>query len=152
MRAAAQDKAAAPSIRVSGQVMQPLTLYAADLARMQRTTAMLQDHEGKAHTYTGVPVQRILERAGVTTGTQLRGKNLVKYLLVKCADGYEVLFSLAELDSSFTNRSVILADEMDGQPLPLSSGPFRLVVPGEKKLARSCFQVTGLVIGFATAP
>ncbi|GAA0546622.1 molybdopterin-dependent oxidoreductase [Chitinophaga japonensis] len=148
MRAAAQDKAAAPSVRVSGEVMRPLTLYAADLAKMPRTTATLQDRGGKAHTYIGVPIQRILERAGVTTGTQLRGENLVKYLLVKCADGYEVLFSLAELDSSFTSRTVILADELDGQPLPAAKGPFRLVVPGEQKPARSCFQVTELEIGY----
>lgn len=38
-------------------------------------------------------------------GKELRGENLSKYLLVKCADDYEVLFSLAELDSSFTNKS-----------------------------------------------
>ena len=51
--------------------------------------------------------------AGVTTSKKLRGENLSKYLLVKCADGYEVLFSLAEPDSSFTNRVVILADESE---------------------------------------
>jgi len=70
-------------------------------------------------------------------------------MLVKCADGYEVLFSLAELDSSFTDRIVILADSLEGKPLPSGKGPFRLVVPGEKKPARSSFQVTELVIRFA---
>jgi hypothetical protein len=87
--------------------------------------------------------------AGVTTGKQLRGKNLTKYMLVKCADGYEVLFSLAELDSSFTDRTVIIADESEGKPLPLEKGPFRLIVPGEKKPARCSFQVTELAIRFA---
>jgi DMSO/TMAO reductase YedYZ molybdopterin-dependent catalytic subunit len=90
-----------------------------------------------------------LDSAGVTTGAQLRGKNLAKYMLVKCADGYQVVFSLAELDNNFTDRVVILADAMDGQPLPEGKGPYKLIVPGEKKPARSCFQVTDIIIGVA---
>jgi DMSO/TMAO reductase YedYZ molybdopterin-dependent catalytic subunit len=110
---------------------------------------MMKDRDGKEHAYTGVSIQEILEQAGVTTGKQLRGENLTKYLLVKCADGYEVLFSLAELDSSFTDRTVILADTIEGKSLPMDKGPFRLIVPGEKKPARSSFQVTEIIIKFA---
>ena len=144
-----QVKENQPSIRVSGEVTKPLQLQAADLAKMKRTTVTLKDRDGNDHGYTGVPVEEILDLAGVTTGKQLRGENLTKYLLVKCADGYEVLFSLAELDSSFTDRTVIIADESEGKPLPSGKGPFRLIVPGEKKPARSSFQVTELVIRFA---
>ena len=134
------------AVTVSGEVASPLTLHAADLAGMKRITVSMTNHDGKQQAYTGVPVKDILEKAGVTTGKQLRGKNLAKYLLVKCADGYKVLFSLAELDSDFTDRVVILADESAGKPLPADKAPFRLVVPGEKKPARSSFQVTALVI------
>lgn len=146
--AAAQQTTEA-AVKVSGEVATPLTLTAAGLAKMKRTTVTLNDRDGKVHQYTGASMQEILEKAGVTTGKQLRGRNLTKYLLAKCADGYEVLFSLAELDSSFTDRTVILADVLDGGPLPAGKGPFRLVVPGEKKPARSSFQVTELVIRFA---
>jgi hypothetical protein len=38
---------------------------------------------------------------------------------------------------------------MEGQPLAAGKGPFRLVVPGEKKPARSCMQVVEFVIRFA---
>lgn len=145
--AAAQDNA--PVVKVSGEVSTQLSLSAVELSKMLRTTATLHDRDGKSHTYTGTPIQEILNRAGVTTGPQLRGENLSKYLLVKCADGYEVLFSLAELDSSFTDRIIILADTVDGKPLPVGKGPFRLVVPGEKKPARSSFQVMEMVIRFA---
>ena len=69
--------------------------------------------------------------------------------MVICADGYRVVFSLAELDSSFTGKSVILADIADGKPLSLKTGPFRLVVPDEKIHARSCHQVTELLVKFA---
>ena len=136
-------------VKITGEVTKPLKLYAADLAKMQRTTVALKDRDGKDHPYTGVSVQEILELAGVTTGKQLRGENLTKYMMAKCADGYEVLFSLAELDSAFTDRKVILADESEGRPLPAGKGPFRIVVPGEKKPARSSFQVTELTIRFA---
>jgi hypothetical protein len=56
---------------------------------------------------------------------------------------------LAELDNAFTDRVVILADKLENGPLPDGKGPFRLIVPGEKKPARSSFQVTALIIRFA---
>ncbi|RBL89566.1 molybdopterin-dependent oxidoreductase [Chitinophaga flava] len=146
MIATAQQR---PSVKISGEVTKPLTLYPENLHTMKRTTVTLKDRDGNDHAYTGVPLQDILEQAGVTTGKALRGENLSKYLLVRSADGYEVLFSLAELDSDFTDRIVVLADESDGQPLPAGKGPFRLVVPGEKRPARSSFQVTELIIRFA---
>lgn len=145
----AQNTASVPSVKVSGEVTNPLTLNKNDLAKMKRNTVSLVGHDGKDISYTGVPVQEILRLAGVTMGNQLRGENLSKFLLVKCADGYEVLFSLAELDSGFTNKVIILADQSKGKPLPDDKGPFRLVVPGEKRPARSAFQVTEFVIRFA---
>ena len=145
----AQVPANLPSIKVSGEVTKPLQLQAADLAKMKRVSVTMKDRDGNDHGYSGVAVEEILDMAGVTIGKQLRGENLTKYMLVKCADGYEVLFSLAELDSSFTDRTVIIADESEGKPLPAGKGPFRLIVPGEKKPARSSFQVTELVIKFA---
>ena len=65
-------------------------------------------------------------------GKQLRGKNLAKFLLVTATDGYQVVFSLAELDTSFNEKEVILADKMDNKPIPSNPGPFQLIVPGEK--------------------
>ena len=136
-------------VKVTGEVLTPLTLTAADLAAMPRTTAVAKDKQGVPHTFSGVALSEIFSKAGVTAGKQLRGENLAKYLLVSCADGYKVVFSLAELDSSFTDRVVILADQMEGKPLPAGVGPFRIVVPGEKKPARNCFQVTAMAIRFA---
>jgi len=139
----------AQSVKVTGEVITPLTLTAADLTAMPRTTAIAKDKQGVPHTFSGVAIADILNKAGVTTGRQLKGENLAKYLLVTCADNYQVVFSLAELDSSFTDRVVILADEMEGKPLPAGTGPFRFIVPGEKKPARNCFQVVGLAVKFA---
>lgn len=120
-----------------------------DLLKMKHTEVAQKDKEGKMHNYTGVYIPDILDLAGATMGKQLHGENLAKYMMVKCADGYEVLFSLAELDSSFTDRKIVLAYESDGKPLTSAQGPFRLVVPGEKKPARSCMQVNEIVVRFA---
>jgi DMSO/TMAO reductase YedYZ molybdopterin-dependent catalytic subunit len=145
----AQEKQAEPFIKVEGEVTKPLKLELAPLTKMQSVTVNLKDRDGKEHPYVGVPVVKILEMAGVTTGKQLRGENLTKYVMVKCADGYEVLFSLAELDTSITNKIPILAYMADGNMLPAGKGPFRLVMPDEGKPARSCFQVTEFIVRFA---
>ena len=139
----------AQSITVGGEVTTPLTLTAADLTAMPRSTAIAKDKQGTPHTFSGVALADIFKKAGVTTGRDLRGENLAKYVLVTCADNYQVVFSLAELDSSFTDRVVILADQVEGKPLLAGTGPFRIVVPGEKKPARNCFQVLSIDIKYA---
>lgn len=139
----------AATIVVQGEVTHPLKLNATDISKMKKTEVTATDHDGKSHRYSGVPIADLLQQAGVTQGAQLRGKNMSKYLLVKASDGYEVVFALAELDTAFTNRVVILADQVDGQPLPAGIGPFRIVVPGEKKPARGVREVTTMTIRFA---
>lgn len=136
-------------VKVEGEVLKPMSLGMLDLAKMKRVEATMNDRDGKLQQYSGVPVFEILQLAGVTVGKELKGENLAKYLLVRCSDGYEVVFSLAELDPSFTNRVIILADSNDGKPLADGIGPFRLVVPDENKPARSAHEVTHLIIRFA---
>jgi DMSO/TMAO reductase YedYZ molybdopterin-dependent catalytic subunit len=147
--AAQQGGGATQSVAVGGEVITPLTLTSSDLAAMPRSTAVAKDKQGTPHNFSGVALADIFKKAGVTTGRDLRGENLSKYVLVTCADNYQVVFSLAELDSAFTDRVVILADQMEGKPLPAGIGPYRIVVPGEKKPARNCFQVTAIDIKFA---
>ncbi|HTE23719.1 molybdopterin-dependent oxidoreductase [Flavitalea sp.] len=137
------------AVKVSGEVTKQLLLTKEDLSKMARTTAIFKDRDGKDVPYSGVAVQHILELAGVTMGKQLRGENLAKYLLIKCSDGYEVVFSLAELDKGFNDKLVILADKSNGADLPIDKGPFRIIVQGDKVPARSSFQVTEMIIKFA---
>ena len=141
-----QENSLQPYIKVEGEVTKPLKLYQADLDKMTRVTVKHQGHDSIAHSYTGVPVIEILNLAGVTLGKQLRGKNLAKFLLVSASDGYQVVFSLGELDTSFNEKEIILADKMDNMPIPASPGPFQLIVPGEKRPARSCREVVSFTI------
>jgi hypothetical protein len=113
---------------------------------MTRVVVKYKRHDSIAHSYTGVPVIEILNRAGVTMGKQLRGKNLAKFLLVSASDGYQVIFSLGELDTSFNEKEIILADKMDSKPIPANPGPFQLIVAGEKRPARSCREVVSFII------
>jgi len=137
------------TVKVSGEVTTPLNLTLADLHQYAQTTVVRKDRDGKDHTYTGVVLSDILTKAGGTMGQQLKGENLTKYLLVEASDGYQVVFALAELDKSFTDRVIILADMIDGKPLSPGDGPFRIIVQDEKKPARCMKQVTGMKVVFA---
>ena len=67
-------------------------------------------------------------------------------VLVEASDGYRAAFSLAELDPEMTDRVVLLADTKDGQPLSPREGPFRIIVPGEKRPARWVRKVRALTV------
>ena len=136
-------------LTISGEVTKPLTLQAADLKAMPHTDVTGTDHDGKEHRYSGVPLTDLLKQAGTTLGGELRGKNLRKYVVVKATDGYEVLFTLPELDPDFATRTILLADSVDGAPLPAGVGPYRVVVPGEKKLARWVREVNAIEVRLA---
>jgi DMSO/TMAO reductase YedYZ molybdopterin-dependent catalytic subunit len=137
------------SLSVEGEVNKPAKFQLQDIAVMKHVTVQAADRDGKQHSYSGVPLYEILQAAGVTMNEQLKGENMAKYLLVKSGDGYEVVFSLPELDSSFSNNIVILADKMDGNDLPQGKGPWRIVVPAEKKHARWIWDVRTLAVRFA---
>ena len=124
-------------VRISGAVSQPLALSLQDLAAMPRTKVTAKEHDATA-TYEGVTLTEILEKAGAPLGKQLHGKALASYVLVTARDGYRVVFALPELDPDFTDASqqIILADNVDGKPLPEKQGPVRIVVPKEKRAAR----------------
>lgn len=145
----AQSSEADPFITVSGEVPKRVTLQESDLQKMNQVTVHRLDKEGQENSFTGTPLTEILSHCKVTTGSELRGENLSKYVLIKCADGYEVLFSLAELDEEFTNQVIILARLKNGEPLPQGEGPFRVILPNDKIPARCAFQVTELVVHFA---
>jgi hypothetical protein len=97
-------------------------------------------------TFVGVSVKAVLEKAGVSLGESLRGKRLASCLLVEAADGYRVVFALPEIDSAFTEKQIVLAFLKNGKPLDEKEGPYRIVVPDEKKMARWIRQVTTLKI------
>jgi len=145
----AQTTAQQPSVKIKGEVVTPLELKLSDLKQFEQTKVSRKDRDGKDHTYTGVLLSTILQKAGVTLGRELKGENLTKYIIIEASDGYQVIFALAELDKDFTDRQIILASEIDSQPLPTGDGGFRIIVQDEKKPARCIKMVTSITVKFA---
>jgi DMSO/TMAO reductase YedYZ molybdopterin-dependent catalytic subunit len=133
---APQPQSASATFAVNGDVATPLTLKAEDLAKMPRETVSIPEPDGTKVEYEGVSLREILKRAGAPIG-KLRGKALASYVLAKAHDGYQVVFTLAELDTEFANEQILVADKRDGKPLAGNQGPFRLVCPNDKAGARS---------------
>jgi DMSO/TMAO reductase YedYZ molybdopterin-dependent catalytic subunit len=143
--AQAHPPAAAEAVlRVGGEVAHPLRLTAADLARLPRRSVRAKDHHSPEATWTGVTLGEVLRLAGVPRGEALRGQSLVLYVRVEAADGYRAVFALPELDASFTDRVVLLADHRDGHPLTAAEGPLRIIVPSDKRPARWVRQVVSV--------
>jgi DMSO/TMAO reductase YedYZ molybdopterin-dependent catalytic subunit len=134
---AQEQSAAAPALTITGDLPSPLTLKADDFAKLPRQTVSVTDSDGSKVDYQGVLLRDILKQAGAPLGKDLRGKALASYVLAKAKDGYAVAFTLGELDASFGNESVLIADKRDGEPLFGYQGPLRLVCPNDKAGARS---------------
>jgi hypothetical protein len=117
-------------------VKTPLSLTLADLKAMPRTRLEVKD-EGRTVVYEGVLVGEILKRAGSPVGPEMRGNAISSYVLASASDGYQVVFSLAELDPAFTSNDVIVADTIDGKPLFAYQGPLRIIAPKDARAARS---------------
>jgi hypothetical protein len=69
-------------------------------------------------------------------GKDLHGTALTSCIVATGADGYKVVLSLAEIDPDFHPGVVLVADAMNGHPLDEKSGPFKLIVTGDKRPAR----------------
>jgi cytochrome c peroxidase len=130
-------RAAAQTLAVIGDVPTPLKLTADDLAKMPRETVTIPEQDGTKVEYEGVTLREIMKRAGTPLGKDLRGKGLASYIVAKARDGYQVVFTLGEIDADFGNESILVADKRAGKALFDYQGPFRLVCPGDKAGARS---------------
>lgn len=101
---------------------------------------------GASATFEGVALGALLAKAGVGLGETLRGKRMASCLLVEAADGYRAVIALPELDPAFTDKQIVLAFLKDGKPLDDKEGPYRIVIPDEKRMARWVRLVTVLKI------
>ncbi len=113
-----------------------LTMTEDDLRKMPRRSMTVNEH-GQTVQYEGVLLHDVLAKAGAPFGEQLRGKALSNYMLATGRDGYAVVYSLTEMDATFSEGDLLLADKSEGAPLKETQGPFRIVAPHDKKPARS---------------
>ncbi len=136
-------------LKVTGAVATPLTLTAADWAKLPRATvAAHRGHKPEMSQFEGVLLKTLLEKAGVLDAkTPLKGHGYLRYVLVKCDDDYRTLFSLAEVDDATgSTTGVLLADKVNGEPLEIREGPLQLIVPTDKRQARSARMVVEITL------
>jgi len=135
----------AQAIQITSDQGHTTSLNPEQIAKLPHVTVNATDHDTPAQ-FEGVPMAAVLGAVGITLGDTLRGERLTEVLLIEAADGYKVVFALAEFDPAFAPREIILADKRDGKPLTGKEGPFRIVAPGDKRQARWIRQVTGMKV------
>jgi hypothetical protein len=124
------------SLVVSDPYHSPIVFSPADFRALPHVTLKVHNaHTNADESYSGDPLEILLAKANAPVGKEFRKEALRTYLLASGTDGYSVLLSLAEVDSSFHAGQVIVADERDGQSLG-KNGPFQLIVPGDNRPAR----------------
>ena len=124
-------------LTVNGAVEHPLHLQLAELKALPRVVIKASESEGIETTFEGVSLWDVIQAAKPRLDPK-NHKDLVNACVVaKAKDGYQVVFSLAELDPAFTPNDIIVADTVDGKPLFDYQGPFRIVAPHDKRGARS---------------
>lgn len=149
--AARSAAAAEPAVlTIVDEVQKTHALSPEDIAQLPRQKVTVKDRDGNEHVYEGPILAEVLKSVGVALGNELRGSRLKLYAIVTAADDYRVVFSLAELDPTNSESVFLLADRRDGKPLEVEEGPYRLVVPNEKRRGRWVRQVQSVKIAKAT--
>lgn len=141
--AALAAPAAAQELKVTGLDGQVKVLKLAELSSLPRGSATLTE-DGKPHVYEGPLAAAVLRAAGAPMGSRLHGDPLKAYAVVRGADGFFAVYSLAELDRDFHDDPVVLADTVDGAPLADKQRPWRLVSGGDRKGWRAVYAVSAI--------
>ena len=118
----------------------PKAVTASSLQQLPRDTATMVFHEEPPVRYQGVSLAGVLKSVGVRSDS-LRGPALATRLVIEASDGYRIVLALSELDPSLGGKRILLADRVDGKPLPADEAPWRLIIPGDQRPARSARQV-----------
>ncbi|MEO8679920.1 MAG: molybdopterin-dependent oxidoreductase [Vicinamibacterales bacterium] len=97
--------------------------------------------------FEGVMMRDVLGKADTPLGEKLHGPEaLTTYVLATARDGYKAVFAIAELDASFTDGVVMIADRRDGKRLDEKTGPLQIVTPDEKRAGRWVRQLMKLEV------
>lgn len=142
-----QVEAGPEQISIAGDLPRTGHLSQEDLEKLGPVDIEFTLKEG-THTFRGVPVDKVLEHFGFDKGpetpeTPPREKRTGwrKVLVASAPDGFQAVFSCAEVVQSMGATKAYLAWKMDGKDLPTDAGPFRLVVPSDQERARSIYRL-----------
>jgi hypothetical protein len=126
-----------------------VVLSPADFRALPHITVTVHNgHTNADETYSGVLLATLLAKVNAPIGKELRGEAMTSYVVATGSDGYSVVLSLAEVDPSFHEGQVLVADTRDGKPLG-NNGPFQLIVPDDKRPARWVHNLTSITLQHA---
>ena len=122
------------------------TYKLADLQAMpQRTVIVHNGHSNVDETYTGVGLDTLLAKAGITLENGGQKRVLHSYVKAEGTDKYFVLYAAAEFEPTFHTTESIVALTLNGKLLT-DDGQFKLIVQGDKKPARWVTNLNGLTV------
>jgi DMSO/TMAO reductase YedYZ molybdopterin-dependent catalytic subunit len=134
---------------VSNGVGKPVLLSAKAWAKLPRSKLEVRGKDEATVRYEGVSLADVLRSAGVSFDDHPR-ERAAGYVVVEGSDGYRAVLALCEVDPKVADRTVILADRLDGKPLTDKSGPYRLVVAGDRIPVRWVKQVSRVALQIPT--
>jgi beta-aspartyl-peptidase (threonine type) len=144
--------AAGGALQLRGELPRPGALALGELQQVGAVQARFTEH-GQAHEVRGVPLDKVLASRGFAPGKM--GKSVAPaekrpgYKLAAiagAADGFQAVFTLAELSEAMGGTRALVVWEMDGQPLAADRGPLRLVVTTDREPSRSVYQLESIEV------
>ncbi len=131
------------SITAAGKTV---SLSMTDLQAMpQRTLRVHNGHNNQDETYTGVGLDDLLAKYGITLANGGAHKVYHSYLKAEGTDKYWVLYSASEVMPELHTWDAIVAITLDGKPLQ-TDGEFKMVAGGERRPARWVSNLSALAI------
>lgn len=148
---ASSTAGAQESLTIEGVGGRTLRYTAAQLQALGGDTLRVELHHQRPTTYAIVPLRRLLAEGGVVVDS-LKGRQLTMVVIAEARDDYRVAISLGEMAKGLGGREVVIAYRRDNAPLTQEEGPFRLIVKGDERAARSIRQLVRLRLVDAAAP
>lgn len=136
---------AAQDLTLKGPTGTTATFSAQQIAALPHVHFTFAAH-GESHAFEGPLLIDLLAKVGTPTGKDIGGSGLANAVIVTARDGYRVVFGLAELDAATRPNRIIVADKSDGAALREKDGPFKLVVEGDLRPARSVRMVQSIEV------
>lgn len=139
-----------PSFTLSGAVQTPGTFTLAGLkalpATMVTTTVRTEEGSQEKHTYTGVLLKDLLDRAKVQADPNRKNDTLGMFVTIIGSDDYRVSVAYGEFDADFGNQQILVAYAEDGTPLG-EHGMAQLIVPADNVNGRWVWNIVSLTLG-----
>ena len=122
------------------------TLTVDDIKAMpQRTLRVHNGHNNQDETYTGVGLDDLLAKYGVSLANGNAHKVYHSYIKAEGTDKYWVLYSASELIPEMHTFDAIVAISVNGEPIK-ADGEFRIIAGGDRRPARWVNNLSALTI------